>query len=312
MKAAVFLVCILALAAPTEYRDPYVTIPEEVEARAGEPVQIEVIVEHVQTTMWNLQVYVDTSQVESRFLQWLKVTQTEENSIHFEEEIPPGTKVSAVIDIDIAENSSSGQVKIPIIAKGSKGPCLKGCEPFFIQRSTILLISRQDLRLALMLPEARFESYPGENIRVEVQLKNYGAATAYVESLEALPDKQLNVLKQTVPGQVAPGTTESVFFTVVTGGASPGTYLVQVKLIFKDQIQSTFTDSKTVYITILQEDEPPPSTPPATVTPDPGPVQPENPDEKYLYFLAGVITGAALFAVAVMAGIFAKKRRPTK
>ena len=68
---AVLLVFILVFLVPTEYRDPYVTVPEDVEVRSGEAVVIDVIVEHVQTSMWNLQVYVDTTQIESRFLQWL-------------------------------------------------------------------------------------------------------------------------------------------------------------------------------------------------------------------------------------------------
>jgi hypothetical protein len=243
---AVLLVFILVISVPTEYRDPYVTVPDGVEVRSGEAVVIDVIVEHVQTSMWNLQVYIDTTQIESRFLQWLDIPHNEENPVLFEKETPPGTKVSALIEVEVAADSPSGQVRIPVIAKGSKGPCMKGCEPFFIQKSFTLVIMRQDPKLALMLPEAQFDSHPGENIQVEVQLKNYGAATAYVETLEAVPDGDLNVLKQTVPGQVAPGTTESVFFTVITGGASPGSYLIHVKLIFRDQIQNTFTDSKTV------------------------------------------------------------------
>jgi uncharacterized membrane protein len=313
MKAAVFIALVVLLA-PAAYRDPYVTIPEEVEVIAGETAHIEVLLQHVQTTMWNLRVYVDTDQIEARFLERMEIVQDNENPLIFDEEIPHGTEISAVIDIQVAANSPSGQVSIPIIAAGSKGPCMKGCEPFLVQKSTTLVIKRQDLKLALMLPEARFEAYPGENIKIDVQLKNYSTATAYIDRLEAVPEGELTVLNQTIPGQVAAGSTESVTFTVVTGGASPGSYLIHVRVIYKDQIQNKYTDSKTVYVTILEKAEsPPPSTqPPQTVNPGPEPAEPESPGDKYLYFLAGMITGGSTFTVAVMVGIFLKKRRPAK
>jgi hypothetical protein len=63
----------------------------------------------------------------------------------------------------------------------------------------------------------------------------------------------------------------------------------------------------------VEENEPAPSSvPPVTVSPTTDPALPENPGEKYQYFLAGVVIGAALSSVAVMVGIFVKKRRPSK
>ncbi len=314
MKTAVLMMIVL-LSALTTYRDPYVTIPTEVEVRTGETAHIEVIIEHVQTTMWNLKVYVDTEQMDSIFLQRLEVAQDNENPVLFDKEIPPATKVSALIDVAVAEDSPSGQVRIPIVVAGSKGPCLRGCEPFFVQKSTTLVIKKQDPKLALMLPETRFETHQGENITVEVQLKNYGATTAYVESLEAIPDKTLTIVNQTVPPkQVAPGKTESVVLIIVTEEASPGTYLIQVKLVYKDQVKNIFQDGKTIYVTILERKEPvSSSTPPVTFSPSPNPVEnPGNPEEKYQYFLAGTVTGAGTFGVAVMFGLFLKKHRPAK
>lgn len=305
------LVMVLVLLAPTAYRDPYVTIPEEVEMRVGETAHIEVIIEHVQTTMWNLRVYVDTDQIDSQFLQRLDISYDEENPLQFDEEISVGTPVSAVIEVTVAANSPAGEVRIPIIVAGAKGPCMKGCEPFLVQKSTTLVIRRQDPKLALMLPTSSFEAYPGENISAEVQLKNYSGATAYIESLEASPEGDLTVLTQTIPGQVAPGVTESVVFTIVTKDATPGTYLVRVKVVYRDQIQNKFTDSKTIYITLLEKETPAPSTPPVTVSPTTPPVNPENPG-KYQYFLAGVVTGAGTFGAAVMFGLFLKKHRPVK
>lgn len=312
MKLTVLVIIVLVLSAPAAYRDPYVTIPEDVEVRAGETAHIEVIIEHVQTTIWNLRVYVDTNQIDNQFLQRLDIPHDGENPIHFDEEISVGTPVSAVIEIQVAANSPAGEVRIPIIAAGAKGPCMKGCEPFLVQKSTNLVIKRQDPKLALMLPETTFEAHPGENIAVEVQLRNYSAVTAHIESLEAVPDEGLTVLKQTVPGQVAPGSTESVNLTIVTKDAAPGTYLVHVKVAYRDQIQNRFTDSKTVYITLLEKETPVSSTPPVTSNPTPEPTsEPENP-EKYQYFLAGMVTGAGTFGAAVMFGLFLKKHRPTK
>ena len=314
MKIGVLMVLILVLGAPLAYRDPYVTIPEEVEVRTGETAHIELIVEHVQTTMWNLKVYVDTNQIESTFLNRIDVVQDQENPIIFEEEIPPGTKVPVTIDIEVAETSPAGEVRIPVIVAGSKGPCMKGCEPFLIQKSTLLIIKRQDPRMALLLPQATFDVYAGETLSIEVQLRNYSATSAYIESVEATPDKPLTILNPSIPNSVAPGNTASIVITIITTDASPGTYLVQVKLVYRDQIQNKFTDSKTIYITIQEKTNPlPSSSPPATVNPTPQPsTTPLQEEEKYLYFLMGMVTGAGIFAVAVMVGIFLKKRRPTQ
>ena len=305
------MIILVVLHAPTAYRDPYVTIPEQVEAQAGETAHIDVVIEHVQTTMWNLRVYVDTNQIDSKFLQRLEISQNQENPIHFDEEIPPGTKVTATIDVMIEQASPVGEVRIPIIAAGSKGPCMKGCEPFLVQKSTSLAIKRQDPKLALMLSDTRFEVYSGEVITVEVGLKNYSAVTAYIKTLEAVPDKTLNLTTQRVPAQVAPDSTESVLLQIYTKDAAPGTYLIQVKVIYRDQIQNTYQDSKTIYLTILEKNEPPLSTPPESLNPSPPPViNPENPEEKYQYFLVGMVTGAGVFGVAVMFGLFLKKHRP--
>lgn len=312
MKIPIVIAVILILSAPVAYRDPYMTVPESIEVRAGETARIEVVLEHVQTTMWNVKVYVDLDQIESRFLQRLEITADKENPIYFDEEIPHGTEISAVIEVKVAANSPSGEVRIPIVATGSKGPCMKGCEPFFLQKSTNLIIRRQDPKLALMVSEAAFEVYPGEAVQVKVQLKNYGAATAYVEQLEAVPDESLQLQMQTVPSTVSSGTTESVVITIFTKDVAPGNYLIHLKLIYKDTIQNVYTDSKTVYITILENEESPsPTVPP---TSQPSPIPPENSDssEKYQYFLVGMFTGASTFGAAVMVGIFLKKRRPAK
>ena len=306
------MILILVLYAPLAYRDPYVTIPEQVEVRAGETAHIEVTIKHVQTTMWSLKVYADTDQIDSRFLERITIVQDEENPLTFDDEIPSGEEVKAVIEVEVLENSPAGEVRIPIIAAGAKGPCKKGCEPFLVQKSTILAIIRQDPRLALLLPESSFEAYPGENITVEVQLRNYSGVTAYIDSLEATPDKTLEILKPSAPSNVASGNTASVVITIITKDAAPGNYLVQIKLVYRDQIQNKFTESKTVYVTILEKNEPTPSTtPPVTVNPTPpASVNPHNEEEKYVYFMTGMVSGAGVLGVGVMVGLFLKKRRP--
>ncbi len=304
-------ITVIMLISATTYRDPNVTIPENVEIRAGETAHIAITLEHIQTTMWNLKVYVDTSQVDSRILERLQIPADGEHPILFDEEIPPGTEVSATIDVTVAANSPPGEVRIPIIAAGSKGPCMKGCYPFLVQKSTTLKIVRQEPKLALMIPESTFKAYPGEVVTMEIQLKNYGAEPAYVETLEALPDDSLHVQIQTAPREVSPNITESVTATVFTKDVLPGSYLVHVKLAYRDQIQNTYTESKTVYITILEKEEPPVT--PVVTTQPPSPVaNPNNPDEKYLYFLAGMFTGTCFFGLALMVGLFLRKRRPTK
>lgn len=310
MKLAIFVVA-LVIISQTTYRDPNVTIPENVEVRAGETAHIEVILEHIQTTMWNLKVYVDTSQVDSRFLERLEIQADGEHPIIFEEEIPHGTEVTATIDVTVAANSPAGEVRIPIIIAGSKGPCMKGCYPFLIQKSTTLKIARQEPKLALLIPESTFEVYPGEVITVEVQLKNYGAEPAYVEKVEAVPDDPLQVKTQTVPREVSPNMTESVTVTVFTKDVPAGSYLVHVELAYRDQIQNTYAESKTIYVTILEKQEPP-ATPVITTQPPTPVVKPNNPDEKYLYFVAGMFTGTCIFGLALMVGLFLRKRRPTK
>ncbi len=310
MKFAVLVTVIVVLFA-TSYRDPYITIPENLEIQAGETGHIEVIVEHVQTSMWNLRVYVDADQIEDKFLQRLEISADGEHPILFDEEIPVGTEISVTIDITVAGNSPVGEVKIPVIVAGSKGPCMKGCEPFLVQKSLMLKIMRQEPKLALMMPQTAFEVHSGEIIPVEVQLKNYSAATAYVQKLEAVPDEPLHLQMQTAPSQVRPDVTEPVIMTVFTKDAEPGNYLIHVKLMYRDQIQNTFTESKTVYITILEEEEPPPTPVVSTVPPSPT-VNPHNPEEKYLYFVAGMFCGACIFGTALMIGLFLKKRRPTK
>ena len=242
MKVAIFIAAIILLSA-TSYRDPNVTIPENVEIRAGETAHIDIALEHIQTTMWNLRVYVDTGQVDSSVLERLEIQADGEHPILFDEEIPPGTEVSATIDVTVAANSPPGEVRIPIIAAGSKGPCMKGCYPFLIQKSTTLKIVRQEPKLALMIPESTFEAYPGEVVTMEVQLRNYGAEPAYVETLEALPDDPLHVQMQTAPREVSPNITEAVTVTVFTKDVPPGSYLVHVRLAYRDQIQNTYTES---------------------------------------------------------------------
>ncbi len=307
----VIIVVIILAGAAAEYRDPYVTIPEEVEVKTGETASIHVIVEHVQTTMWNVKVYVDTDQVDPRFLSRLNISADQENPVLFEGETSHGTEISATIDVAVAANSPEGQVKIPIIVAGDKGPCLKGCEPFLVQKSTTLKIQRQDPKLALLIPESTFEVYQGEIVTAVLQLKNYGALTAYVEKLEAVLDEPLTYTLPTAPGQVEPGVTESAQLIISTKDAAPGSYLVQVKLVYKDEIQNKFTDSKTMYITVLEKEPLPSTTPPVISTPPHNPVQPDD-NVQYQYFVAGMFTGAALFGVAIMIGIFLKKRRPTK
>jgi hypothetical protein len=315
MRLVIIMLVLFILPVAAAYRDPYMTIPEEVEVTAGETGQIEVILEHVQTTMWQVKVYVDTDQIESRFLQTLKISTDAENPVQFEEEIPAATQISATIDVEVAANAPAGQVKIPIIAAGNKGPCAKGCEPFFVQKSTTLVIKRQDPKLALLVPEAKFEVAQGETVTVEIQLKNYGAATTYIDELEAVSDKPLEQLMQDAPRQIEPGITESVILKIFTGDASPGSYLVHVKVVYRDRIQNKFTESKTIYLTILEkeESEPEPSSSPTHSPPPSSPVvEPGNPEEKYQYFLVGMFTGAVIFAAAVMGGLFLKKHRPTK
>lgn len=307
------LLLVVVLAA-TSYRDPSVTIPETVEVRAGDTASIEVSLEHVQTTMWKTKVYVDTDQIETMFLEKMEISADEENPVYLKEEISAGTKVSAFIDIKVAENSPTGQVRIPIIASGSKGPCMKGCEPFLVQKSCLLTIVRQDPKLTILLPETRFQVQQGEVITAEIQLKNYGAVTAYVEKLEAVPDKTLTMSLPDAPRQVGPGVTESVNLMIFTKDAAPGDYLINVRLVYKDQISNKFTDSKTLYITILKEQEPTVEpTPSPTSSPPPNTSEaPVKSEEKYSYFLAGMFTGAALFSVSIVIGLFLRKYRPTK
>lgn len=311
MKWCIIVVVMILSGTATSYRDPYMDIPEEVEVKTGETAVITVLVEHVQTTMWDVKVYVDTDQVDTRFRSRLQFSADQENPILFEEEIQHGTELSAAIEVTVAAHSPEGQVKIPIVTAGNKGPCRKGCEPFLVQKSTVLVIKRQDPKLALFLPESTFDVYQGESVTAEVQLRNYGALTAYVETLEAAPDNPLTYALHTTPGQIAAGATQSAQLTIFTNDAAPGSYLVHIKLVYKDEIQNKFTDSKTLYITILKKEQIPPSTtPPISSTP---PENPENPgtEAQYQYFVAGMFTGAALFGVAIMIGLFLKKRRPT-
>jgi hypothetical protein len=315
MRKVVLLILLIVMLPPAfaAYRDPYMTIPEEVDVHTGETAHIEVTLRHVQTTMWSLKVYVDTTQIESRFLERLHISADPENPIQFEEEIPNNTEVTASIDITVVENSPPGEVRIPIVAAGNKGPCLKGCEPFFVQKSVTMVIERQDPKLAVVLPEAQFKVLPGESVQVEIQLKNYGAATAYIKDLEVVLEEGFSKLMGDAPSRVEAGVTESVIVTLLTGDAPPGNYLIQVKLEYQDQIQNTFTDSRTVYVTILQNEEPPPSQTPVISTPPPTTNAPSgSSQEKYQYFVAGMFTGGAVFGVSVMVGLFLKKRRPTK
>lgn len=311
MKLCVLVVVMVLVGTAADYRDPYVSIPEEVKVKTGETASINVSVEHVQTTMWNVKVYVDTNQIDPQFLSRLHISADQENPVLFEKEISHGTEISATIEVAVAANSPEGQVKIPIIVAGNKGPCLKGCEPFLVQKSTMLLIQRQDPKLALLIPESTFEVYQGESVTAELQLKNYGALTAYVEKLEAVPDAPLTYTLPTAPGQVEPGATGSAQLIIFTKDAAPGRYLVQVKLVYKDEIQNKFTDSKTIYITVLEKEHIPSTTPPVSSTPPNNPVQPDD-NAPYQYFVAGMFTGAAFFGVAVMIGLFLKKRRPAK
>ncbi|MGD2072740.1 MAG: hypothetical protein PVG65_04555, partial [Candidatus Thorarchaeota archaeon] len=78
-------------------------------------------------------------------------------------------------------------------------------------------------------------------------------------------------------------------------------------------------DSKTLYLTIVEKgsnSDNQPTTPPLTGNPQsPNPtLEPssDNDSVKYQYFLVGMVSGGALFGVAVMIGIFLKKRRPTQ
>jgi hypothetical protein len=101
--------------------------------------------------------------------------------------------------------------------------------------------------------------------------------------------------------------------TVFTENAPPGAYLVQIKLLYKDEIQNRFTDSKTVYITVVEQKTPPPlSTAPPSLSPTEPPVGDLGNPIKYQYFLAGMFTGGSSFGAAVMLGLFLKKRRPPK
>lgn len=295
------------------YRDPYMTLPEEVGVRTGEIARIEVTLRHVQTTMWSLKVYVDTDQIESRFLERLTIPADAENPIQFEEEIPHNTEMTATIEITVAENSPAGEVRIPVVAAGNKGPCKKGCEPFFVQKSVNVVIERQDPKLALVLPAAQFDVSSGENIPVQIQFKNYGAATAYIKDFEVVLEEGFNKLMGDAPSHVEPGVTESIMLTILTNNVPAGNYLIQVKLVYRDKIQNTFTDSKTIYITILENQEPTPSKTPAESTPSPTTAAPgSSSPEKYQYFVAGMFTGGAIFGVSVMVGLFLKKRRPVK
>ncbi|MBU7014047.1 MAG: hypothetical protein HXS52_01780 [Theionarchaea archaeon] len=307
------VVCLLIVAAITAYRDPNMTVPDQVEIKSGETGRIEVTLEHNQTTMWNVNVYVDTAQIDPTFLQRLEISADEENPIDLGEEISFGTPVTATIDITVEANSPAGEVRIPIVAAGKKGPCLKGCEPFLMQKSTTLVIKRQDPKLALFLPESSFEVLQGENVTLTVQLRNYGASTAFVEELDAVPDSQLTYKMQDPPRQIEPGTTQSTFMTVFTENATPGAYLIQVKLVYRDEIQNRFTDSKTVYITVVQErTEVPTITPTPSSSPTTPPVEEPGISAQYQYFLAGMFTGGSSFGIAVMLGLFLKKRRPPK
>ncbi|MGC1120906.1 MAG: hypothetical protein WBA22_07405 [Candidatus Methanofastidiosia archaeon] len=307
------VVCILIVAAITAYRDPNMTVPDQVEIKSGETGQITVTLEHNQTTMWDVKVYVDTAQIDPTFLQRLKISADGQNPIDLGEEISFGIEVTATIDITVEANSPAGEVRIPIVAAGKKGPCLKGCEPFLMQKSTTLVIKRQDPKLALFLPESSFEVLQGEKVTLTVQLKNYGASTAFIEKLDAVPDIQLTYQMQDPPRQIEPGTTQSTVMTVFTENAPPGAYLVQIKLVYRDEIQNRFTDSKTVYITVVEQKTlPPPSTAPPSLSPTEPPVEERGNPTKYQYFLAGMFTGGSSFGVAVMLGLFLKKRRPPK
>lgn len=319
MKIRVLILILLFLPAVYAYRDPYITIPEQVEGIAGEIAHFDVVFHHVQTTMWNVQVYVDTSQIKSSLLEKLDISIDEENPMGFTEDIPMGEEVVVPIDIGISENSPSGEVTIPIIIKGAKGPCQKGCEPFFVQKSTTLIIRRKDPKLAVILPQAVFEVVAGQKALVEIQIKNYGTSSAYIKSLEAISDNPFTFQMQTVPKNISPDSTVPVQLTIITDGISPGSYLVQIKLEYRDAIQNLFNDSKTVYLTIVENTPNPgthtpvpsssgnPQTPVPTIQP-----YPDNETLKYQYFLVGMVCGGALFGVAVMIGIFLKKRRPTQ
>jgi hypothetical protein len=313
------IIILLLLPAVYAYRDPYITIPEQVEGIAGETAHFDVVFKHVQTTMWNVQVYVDTDQIKSSLLDRLEISVDEENPMVFDENIPMGEEMVVPIDIAISENSPSGEVTIPIIVKGAKGPCQKGCEPFFVQKSTTLIIRRKDPKLAIILPQAVFEVVSGEKATVEIQIKNYGTASAYVKSLEAVSENPFTFQLQTVPKNISPDSTLPILLTIFTDSISPGSYLVQIKLEYRDTIQNIFNDSKTIYLTIV-ENTPNPgtqsSTPSTTGNPQtPFPTiqpYPENESLKYQYFLVGMVCGGALFGVAVMIGIFLKKRRHTQ
>jgi hypothetical protein len=286
---------------------------------AGETAHFEIIFTHVQTSMWNVQVYVDTSQIKSSVLERLEISIDEENPAVFDDSIPMGEEITVPIDITISSNAPSGEVTLPIIIKGAKGPCQKGCEPFFIQKSTTLLIRRKDPKLAVILPQAALDVVAGEKATVEIQIKNYGTASAYVNTLEALSEDPFSFQMQSFPKNVGPGNTIPILLTISTGGISPGSYLVQIKLEYRDTIQNIFNDSKTLYLTIVEKgsnSDNQPTTPPLTGNPQsPNPtLEPssDNDSVKYQYFLVGMVSGGALFGVAVMIGIFLKKRRPTQ
>jgi hypothetical protein len=317
MKLRMLIIIILLIPAVYAYRDPYITLPEQVEGVAGETAHFEVIFTHVQTSMWNVQVYVDTTQIKSNVLERLEISVNEENPAVFDDDIPMGEEIAVPIDIAISSNSPSGEVSLPIIVKGAKGPCQKGCEPFFVQKSTTLFIRRKDPKLAVLLPQATLDVVAGEKAAVEIQIKNYGTASAYVNSLEAVSETPFSFQMQTVPKNVGPGSTIPILLTISTGDVSPGSYLVQIKLEYRDKIQNTFNDSKTLYLTIVEETpHNQPTAPPTTVNPQsPSPTPQPSSDAdslKYQYFLVGMVSGGALFGVAVMVGIFLKKRRPTQ
>lgn len=305
------LILILVLSVATSYRDPTMTLPDSVEVRTGETAHIEVVLEHTQTTMWNLKVYVDTAQIDASMLTYLTISATPEAPFTFPKEIALETKAPVTIDVQVEADAPSMQVKIPVIAAGSKGPCMKGCEPFLIQKSTTLLITKQDPKLALLVTEPKFEVYAGTVITAEMQLKNYGAATAYVDNLQAVSDSPLVLQMQAVPPQVEPGGVERVELLILTKDVSPGTYLVSVSLVFSDRTKATFRDSKSLYVIVLEKSEPT-ATPPPSTGPSPQPTQaPDLTTENYSYFLAGMFSGACTFGVAVMFGMFLKKHRPT-
>lgn len=320
MKLQVLILILFLVPAVYAYRDPYITIPEQVEGMAGETAHFEVVFTHVQTAMWNVQVYIDTEQIKSNLLDWLEISVDEENPAVFEDSIPLGEEISVPIDIEISDNSPSGEVTLPIIVKGAKGPCQKGCEPFFVQKSTTLYIRRKDPKLAVILPNATVEMAAGGKATVEIQIRNYGTATAYVNSLDVVSDHPFAFQMQTVPRNIGPDSTIPILLTISTEDISPGSYLIQVKLEYRDTIQNTFTDSKTIYVTITGNDSNPhsqPDTPSPTGSPQtPPPTQPspetDSRSVKYQYFLAGMVCGGALFGISVMVGIFLKKRRPTQ